>query len=105
MGAEELNLKISLKNGTSGGVGRADTIKLIALQGGMVPIGEFQNKQGDFVLEKINVPDEAPLLIQVNYKGANYNKMVPPKLPCLEQKQEITVYESTSEFKNIDVKG
>lgn len=105
LGAEELNLKISLKNGTNGGVGRADTIKLIALQGGMTPIGEFQNKQGDFVLEKINAPDEAPLLIQVNYKGANYNKMVPPAPMFRTKVQEITVYETTSEFKNIDVKG
>lgn len=52
LNAEEIDLKISLKNGTTGGVGRADTIKLIALQGGMTPIGEFQNKQGNFILEK-----------------------------------------------------
>ena len=97
--AEEINLKISLKNGTTGGIGKADTIKLIALQGGMVPIGEFQNKQGDFVLEKINFPDEAPVLIQVSYKGANYNKMVPPAPMFRTKVQEITVYEVTSEFK------
>lgn len=103
--AEEINLKISLKNGTTGGIGKADTIKLIALQGGMVPIGEFQNKQGDFVLEKINFPDEAPVLIQVSYKGANYNKMVPPAPMFRTKVQEITVYEVTSEFKGIDIKS
>jgi hypothetical protein len=103
--AEELNLKISLKNGTNGGVGRADTIKLIALQGGMTPIGEFKDKEGDFVLEKINFPDEAPVLIQVSYKGANYNKMVPPTPMFRNKVQEITVYDITSEFKNIDVKS
>ena len=103
--AEEINLKISLKNGTTGGIGKADTIKLIALQGGMVPIGEFQNKQGDFVLEKINFPDEAPVLIQVSYKGANYNKMVPPAPMFRTKLQEIIVYEVTSEFKGIDIKS
>ncbi len=103
--AEELNLKISLKNGTDGGIGRADTIKLIALQGGMTPIGEFQNKQGDFLLEKINFPDEAPVLIQVSYKGANYNKMVPPTPMFRNKVQEITVYEITSDFKGMDVKS
>ena len=105
LGSEELNLKISLKNGTSGGIGRADTIKLIALEGGMTPIGEFKDKQGDFVLEKVNAPEGAPVLIQVNYKGANYNKMVPPAPMFRTKVQEITVYEVTPEFKNMDVKS
>ena len=103
--AEEIVLKISLKNGTTGGIGKADTIKLIALQGGMTPIGEFQNKQGDFTLEKINFPDQTPVLIQVSYKGANYNKMVPPTPVFRSKVQEITVYELTSELKDIEVRS
>ena len=103
--AEEIELKISLKNGTTGGIGKADTIKLIALQGGMTPIGEFQNKQGDFTLEKINFPDQTPVLIQVSYKGANYNKMVPPTPVFRSKVQEITVYELTSELKDIEVRS
>lgn len=103
--SEEINLKISLKNGTTGGVGQADSIKLIALQGGMVPVGEFTNKSGDFKLEKLNIPDGAPVLIQVNYKGANYNKMVPPAPNFRNKIQEIAVYETTSDLKNIEVKS
>ncbi len=105
LNAEEIDLKISLKNGTTGGVGRADTIKLIALQGGMTPIGEFQNKQGNFILEKIDFPDQTPVLIQVTYKGANYNKMVPPTPVFRNKLQEITVYENTTELKNIEVRS
>ncbi|HMV41800.1 MAG TPA: hypothetical protein PK079_16245 [Leptospiraceae bacterium] len=105
LNAEELNLKISLKNGTTGGVGQADSIKLIALQGGMVPVGEFSNKSGNFVLEKVNVPDGSPILIQVSYKGANYNKMVPPAPNFRNKVQEISVYETTSDRKNIEVRS
>lgn len=103
--SEVIDLKVSLKNGTTGGIGKADTIKIITLHGGMGSIGELQNKQGKIVFEKINVPDDSPILIQVSFKGANYNKMVPPTPAIRNKEQEIIVYDTTSDSKNINIKN
>ncbi|MDX1959576.1 MAG: hypothetical protein SFU98_13440 [Leptospiraceae bacterium] len=97
--------KIKLINGTNAGIGKAETIKLIALQGGMVPIAEFKDKSGEFSLGEINSPDGAPVLIQVNYKNANYNKMVPPAPNFRTKVQEIIVYESKNDLNSLDVKS
>lgn len=95
LSSEELNLKISLKNGTTGGIGQAESVKLLALQGGMVPVGEKNNVSGSFTFEKVEAPEGVPILIQVISSGVNYNKMVPP-VPAIRAKlQEIMVYNTT----------
>jgi hypothetical protein len=102
---ENWNPKISIKNGSTGKKGQAESIKLIALQGGMVPIGEFSNKEGDFELGPIQVAEGVPILIQAIYKGVNYNKMIPPVPEMRSQIQEIIVYEKTDSTKGLLVQS
>jgi hypothetical protein len=103
--AETWTPKISIKNGTTNGAGKADVIRLFALDGGMVPIGEFKDKSGSFNLGSVTTPDGAPVLIQVSYKNANYNKMVPPSKDLRDKVMEVVVYDTVSDFSNIDIKS
>ncbi|MCB1177413.1 MAG: hypothetical protein KDK36_07535, partial [Leptospiraceae bacterium] len=102
---EDWTPKISIKNGSTGTVGKADTIKLIALDSGMKPVGEYKEKVGEFTLPKINIPDGAPILIQAIYKGVNYNKMVPPAPQFRSKVQEVIVYEKTNSTKDLEVQS
>lgn len=100
--SEEFSIDIRLKNGTTGETGKADSVKLILLQGSMVPIAELQNVSGNFSFKKVNLPDNAPVLIQATFSGVNYNKMVPPVREFRTKLQEITVYDVT---RNSDTLG
>ncbi|MFA4793983.1 hypothetical protein [Leptospira kirschneri] len=95
--SEELDLKIRIKNGTTGKEGNIESLKVIALQQGMIPIKEIGPSNGSFVIPKLSVPDQTPILLQAKYEGVNYNKMVPP-VPILRSGiQEIVVYEKTKD--------
>ncbi|TGM00948.1 hypothetical protein EHQ76_11515 [Leptospira barantonii] len=95
--SEELELKIRIKNGTTGKEGSIESLKIIALQQGMIPIKEIGPSQGSFVVSKLSVPDQTPILLQAKYGGVNYNKMVPPVPVMRSGVQEIVVYEKTRE--------
>ncbi|WCL48534.1 hypothetical protein [Leptospira sp. GIMC2001] len=99
MNVYSIDLKVQIKNGTNGGIGSVDKIKVILLRDGMVPIREMGAQTGNFTIQGLDVPDGSPVLIQATYKGANYNKMVPP-VPAMRSKiQEIEVYESSTDIK------
>ncbi|XDD49537.1 hypothetical protein AB3N59_14165 [Leptospira sp. WS92.C1] len=95
--SEEVELKIRIKNGTTGKEGSIESLRLIALQQGMIPIKELGPAKGSFTIPKTTVPDQTPLLIQVKYAGVNYNKMIPPVPVMRSAVQEITVYEKTKD--------
>ncbi len=103
--AEKVSIFGSLKNGTSGGVGKADSIKLIALQGAMLPLAEIGPQSGNFQFPALDAPDGAPILVQVTYLGVNYNKMIPPVAKFRNSPQEITVFEMTESRANIGIKS
>lgn len=105
LNAEAWIPKIKLINGTNGQMGRADTIKLIALSGGMVPIFEDKEKSGEFTLPTQNVDERVPVLIQVQYKGVNYNKMVPPVPQLRQAVQEVLVYEVSDDSSMLSTRG
>ncbi|MCG6168891.1 hypothetical protein LFX25_13720 [Leptospira sp. FAT2] len=93
--SEELELKIRIKNGTTGQEGSIESLRIIALQQGMIPIKEIGPSRGSFVVSKLTVPDQTPILLQAKYGGVNYNKMVPPVPVMRSGVQEIIVYEKT----------
>lgn len=103
--AESWTPRIKIINGTTGQSGRADSIKLIALAGGMVPIYEENEKQGEFSLPTQTVDERTPILIQVNYRGVNYNKMVPPVPKMRADVQEVVVYDTTDEKNFLNIRG
>lgn len=101
--SETISIKVSLTNGTTGQKGFADTIKVIALQGGMLPIREIKNQSGEFIIDKLEVEPSSPLLLQATYKNANYNKMIPPTAEFRKKIQELKVYETTENQKELIV--
>jgi hypothetical protein len=97
IGAESQALRVKIINGSNQGQGRADSIKVILLKESMVTIHEEKSLTGSFSLPKLDLPDGIPVLLQVSYKGANYNKMVPPVPKMRTMIQEIIVYETSSD--------
>ncbi len=93
---ENSYLKVRIINGTTKKVGRADLFKVILLKDGMMPLKEIQNVQGSFQISDLEIPEGVPLLLQANYKGATYNKMVPPVLELRKNEILIEVFETTS---------
>ncbi|EQA38762.1 hypothetical protein LEP1GSC047_2145 [Leptospira inadai serovar Lyme str. 10] len=107
LSAEEVELQVTLKNGTTGGVGSAEKIKLFALERQMIPlsIGDIGPVKGSFRLPKVEAPDGLPILLQVTYGGVNYNKIVPPVPVMRTQPQEVTVFEKTQDRSLIKTKS
>ncbi len=105
--AEEVELQVVLKNGTTGGVGTAESIRLFALERQMIPlaVGDIGPVQGSFKLPKVNAPDGLPILLQVTYNGVNYNKIVPPVPMMRTRPQEVTVYDKTNDRSLIKTKS
>lgn len=103
--AEKVTIQGILRNGTTGGEGRADEAKLIALQGGMEPLAQISNLRNKFVFPQIEIPEGIPILLQVTYLGVNYNKMIPPTIQFRQASQEVTVYESVKSKGEIASKG
>ncbi len=103
--AEKISIHGNLKNGTTQGIGKADTIKMIALQGSMVPIAELGSQTGTFRFPAMDLPEGSPVLLQVTYKGINYNKMVPPAPNFQKAEQEITVFDTTEDKTQINTKS
>jgi len=103
--AEKVSIFGTLKNGTTGGLGKADSIKLLALQGAMLPLADLGPQTGSFRFPTIDAPDGAPILVQVVYLGVNYNKMIPPVERFRTSPQDITVFELTDSWEKIGVKS
>ncbi|MDZ4724721.1 MAG: hypothetical protein SH817_01085 [Leptospira sp.] len=103
--AGKVNIFGTLKNGTFGGVGRADSIKLLALQGAMLPLADLGPQVGNFKFPELDAPEGAPILVQVVYQGVNYNKMIPPVPTFRNASQDVTVYELTDSKEKITIKS
>lgn len=99
------SLQVRLKNGTTGGPGKADSIRVLVLKEAMLPIHEEKNIAGEFTLKDLDLPEGVPVLLQVNYQGATYNKMVPPVPEMRKQVQDLEIYESTVSAKNISARS
>lgn len=103
--AEKVTIFGTLKNGTTGGPGKADSIKLLALQGAMLPLADLGPQVGNFRFPTIEAPEGAPILVQVVYLGVNYNKMIPPVARFRTSPQEVTVFEMTDSWDKVGVKS
>ena len=76
-------VRVTLRNGTTGGAGRADLVTLYRLGAGMEPVASVENPVGEAVLD---APEETapgaaggmrpPYLAQATYAGVNYNQPV-----------------------------
>jgi hypothetical protein len=97
--------EVVIKNGTLNQSGKVDSLKLIAISSGMQPIAELAGFDSKMIIDKIDIPDESPILFQAKYKGATYNKMVPPAPNFRNKPIEIIVYETTSNINDIDIKS
>ncbi len=103
--SEEISLEILIKNGTNGSFAKVEKLKVIALQGGMIPVKEVENVSGNLKLSGINVEASSPILLQATYKNNTYNKMIPPTPEFRKKLQEILVYETTASLKNFDIRS
>jgi hypothetical protein len=93
--AESISLRVKLWNGSTESLGKADSIKVILLRDSMIPLYEQKGISGEFTIPKLDLPEGSPVLLQVSYKSANYNKMIPPVPAMRAQTQEVVVYEPT----------
>ncbi|MCX7998072.1 MAG: hypothetical protein N3A69_03850 [Leptospiraceae bacterium] len=97
--------KLKLWNGTLNQRAKVETLKIISLNGGMVPIFEAKDLEGEVTLPTQDISETSPTLIQVTYKGVNYNKVVPPKKELQNSIHEIIVYELSNDKKILNIKG
>lgn len=97
--------KLRLWNGTLNQRAKVETLKIISLNGGMVPIFEAKDLEGEVTLPTQDISETSPTLIQVTYKGVNYNKVIPPKKELQNSVHEIIVYELSNDKKILNIKG
>ena len=99
------DIKIKIQNATTNKLGKANKATLILLQNGMQILTEIQNPEGRFTFKDIQAPKNFPLLVQINYKNTNYNKIIPPVPSIREKEQEILVYEINHSIQNLKIKS
>lgn len=97
--------ELRITNGTTSQPGMVEGVRIISIAESMQPIGEIPGFNGKLKIENINFPETSPILFQAKYKGAIYNKMVPPA-PIFRQKPiEIVVYEPNFDLSTLDIKS
>ena len=92
-------IKVKLINGTLSSVGKAESVKLLSLSGGMETIASKENVSGELEFTGVSLPASAPVLVQATYNKVNYNKIIPPVAEMRNAVQELVVYDA------IDDKG
>ncbi|MCP5493241.1 MAG: hypothetical protein H7A23_01670 [Leptospiraceae bacterium] len=105
LNAEKISLQGIIQNGTTGNLGTAESAKLIILQDGMREVANLQSLQGKFSFQGVDVPNQAPLLVQLTYSGVNYNKLIPPTPEFRQKESEITVYDVSDDPDILDTKS
>ncbi len=95
-------LRGTIVNGTTGGPGSGEKVTLFQLSSGMEPIKTAENVSGTFVLENIEIAGEAPYLLQVTYRGVNYNQRVSFGRGY-EAEASFTVYDTTDDWKDVTI--
>ena len=99
------DIKIKIQNATTNKLGKANKATLILLQNGMQILTKIQNPEGRFTFKNIKAPENFPLLVQINYKNTNYNKIIPPVPSIREKEQEILIYEISNSIQNLKIKS
>ncbi|HEX9641380.1 MAG TPA: hypothetical protein VGB13_08700 [Candidatus Krumholzibacteria bacterium] len=74
--ASATTLRGTLRNMTTGEVGRASSVRLVDAAGGMNQIGTLIDVEGDFVLTDLPQRPGAPYLIQTQHDGVLYSQSV-----------------------------
>lgn len=78
---------------------------MLALQGAMVPLAEIGPQSGNFKFPIMELPEGAPILLQIQYQGVNYNKMIPPTSKFRTSPQEVLVYDIGAKKNQIAIKS
>ncbi len=86
-------LRVSLKNGTTGGTGSAESVTLLRLGAEMTPVKKLGAVSGRFEITDFEVEGERPMLLQVTSSGVNYNQPV-NFFRGYEADAEVTVYDA-----------
>ncbi len=97
--------KLKFWNGTLNKIAHVENVKIISLSGGMIPIYETKDLEGEVSLPTQEISENIPILIQATYKNVNYNKVIPPKTELQDAKHEIVVYETSEDKKILNIKG
>ncbi len=90
-------LRVSLKNGTTGGAGSAESVTLLRLGTEMTPVKELGAVSGRFEITDIEIEGERPMLLRVTASGVSYNRPV-NFFRGYEADVEVTVYDAFDEW-------
>jgi hypothetical protein len=89
-----------LLNGTTGGPGRADSVTLLSLAGGMDELASLSDVDGRFRFE--DVQGSGPFLVQADYQEVTYTARVPVGEGG-ETDVELTVYDATEDLSGLSL--
>jgi len=98
-------IKGTVRNGTTGAVVAADTVKLMSFNTGSMSFAGERIGVSSFTFDKLAPSKMAPYLVQALYKGVKYNANVPLQSGDETVETEITVYEPTTDASVIQVEA
>ncbi len=88
-----------VRNGTTGVPAAGQDVILIGLQGGMEAVASAKtDAQGRYTFDRPEI-GQAPMLVRVIYKGANYHQNVPPG----RSTADVEIFEPTATAKDLQV--
>jgi len=92
----------TIVNGTSGGEGRAEVVRLVRLQEGMTPLAALENVSGAFRFADVEGEPGDRFLVQTQWGGVNYNKAFGFAENGVNV-VEVTVYDTTSTWDEVRI--
>jgi hypothetical protein len=92
----------TIVNGTTGGEGRADVVRLIRLQEGMTPLAALENVGSAFRFPDVEGQPGDRFLLQAQWGGVNYNKAFGFAENGVNV-IEVTVYDTTSAWDGVRI--
>ncbi len=89
--SDSVQLRGTIRNGTTGRAQKVDQLQLLRLEGGMKTLQVIADAGPDFRFDP--APRDAPLLIRATYGGTFYTQMVPPAPEKQNREHTLTVFD------------
>lgn len=84
---------------------RVEKITLYSMLESQAPIAEYKNIDANFEFKDVKLPTDSPILVQTIYKGTPFNKFFLSFAELVSKKIELTVYETSNELKQMNVRS
>ncbi|MCB1146203.1 MAG: hypothetical protein KDK38_05330 [Leptospiraceae bacterium] len=97
------DIAVKFTNGTyNNSPAKVESVELIKLEGSMQPIKKINNPGTSFTFQNVEAPSNGPYMVQVDYRGVTYSKVIPPNTAS-GTLNELEVFETVQNYSSANI--